>query len=116
MDGGRRPARRPGPANRHGSPSACARRLDTLRQGSLRNDATVLVVYPLAVGAVVAGIFLPCDRRVRHLPGAVRSLRAAPDCLEQVAPQPRRGRLEKIRNTGNPAALPQLIKVQVSAL
>jgi hypothetical protein len=29
------------------------------------------------------------------------ALRAAPDRLEQVAPQPKRGRLEQIRNTGN---------------
>jgi Sodium/hydrogen exchanger family len=56
------------------------RRLVTLLEGeSLINDASALVAYRLAVGAVVAGSFSPCGRRVRHLPGAVRSLRAASD-------------------------------------
>jgi hypothetical protein len=56
------------------------RRLVTLLEGeSLINDASALVAYRLAVSAVVAGSFSPCGRRVRHLPGAVRSLRAASD-------------------------------------
>ena len=55
------------------------RRLVTLLEGeSLINDASALVAYRLAVSAVVAGSFSPCRRRVRHLPGAVRSLRARP--------------------------------------
>ncbi len=84
------------------------RRLVALLDGeSPVNDASALVAYRLAVSAVVAGSFSPCGRRVRHLPGAVRSLGAAPDRLEQVAPQPKRGRLEQIGNSWNPAALPQ---------
>jgi hypothetical protein len=105
---GNRVAHRPVGRYRIARRLGVACRLVTLLEGeSLINDASALVAYRLAVSAVVAGSFSPCGRRVRHLPGAVRSLRAAPDRLEQVAPEPKRGRLEQIRNTGNPAALPQ---------
>lgn len=106
--GGNRVAHRPVGRYRPARHLGVPRRLVTLLEGeSLINDASVLVAYRLAVSAVVAGSFSPCGRRVRHLPGAVRSLPAAPVRLEQVAPQPKRGRLDQIRNTGNPAALPQ---------
>jgi hypothetical protein len=85
-------------------------RLVTLLEGeSLINDASALVAYRLAVSAVVAGNFSPCGHRVRHVPGAVRSLRAAPDRLEQVAPQPKRG----WRRSGTPGTLLRSLTDQV---
>ena len=84
------------------------RRLVTLLEGeSPVSDASALVAYRLAVSAVVAGAsrHMAVGFAISHALSA--ALRAAPDRLEQVAPQPKRGRLEQIRNTGNPAALPQ---------
>jgi Sodium/hydrogen exchanger family len=84
------------------------RRLVTLLEGeSLINDASALVAYRLVVSAVVAGSFSRCGRRVRHLPGL--SAASAPPWT--ALSRSRHSRSEdgwnQIRNTGNPAALPQ---------
>jgi hypothetical protein len=113
---GNRVAHRPVGRYRIARRLGVACRLVTLLEGeSLINDASALVAYRLAVSAVVAGSFSPCGRRVRHLPGAVRSLRAAPTASSRS----RRSRSEDgWSRSGTPGTLLRSLsdQVQLSAL
>jgi hypothetical protein len=114
--GGNRVAHRPVGRYRHRPPPRRAGPPGHPAGGeSLINDASGLVAYRLVVSAVVAGSFSPCGLRVRHVPGAVRSLRAAPDRFEQVAPQPSE---DGWIRSGTPGTLRRSVsdQVQLSAL
>ncbi len=71
------------------------------------SDASALVAYRLAVSAVVAGASRHVAVGFAISQALSAALRAAPDHLEQAAPQPKGARLEQIGNSWNPAALPQ---------